>query len=97
MSYRCPASLLCRSSLSTLLLCIFASPATAQLPRDCVMLYKLKIPEKQKSVDLCPVHLKPSDLDLPSWTYKGVTYRGHKADAQATFMKTPEKVAEVAR
>ena len=97
MGYRFSSSLLCQATLSLLLLCILASPATAQLPRDCVMLYKLKILEKQKSIDLCPVHLKPSDPDLPSWTYKGVTYRGHKVDAQATFMKNPQKFVEVAR
>ena len=52
--------------------------ARAQLPADAVMLDKVKIPEKQKSVDLCPVYLEPSDPKLPTWEYKGVKYRGSK-------------------
>ena len=58
-----------------------AAPALAQLPADAVMLDKVKIAEKQKSVDLCPVYLEPSDPKLPTWEYKGVKYRGSKPDA----------------
>ena len=81
MGHPLPYSLLCRISPSGLVLSIVASSAAAQLPRDCVMLYKLKISEKQKSIDLCPVYLKASDSKLSSWTYKGVTYRGNMPDA----------------
>lgn len=70
--------------------------AAAQLPPDAVMLDKVKIPEKQKSIDLCPVYLEPSDAKLPTWKYKGVTYRGSKPDAQAKFEKSPDKFAKAA-
>jgi hypothetical protein len=97
MGHRLSYSLLCRISLSGLVLSIVASSAAAQLPRDCVMLYKLKISEKQKSIDLCPVYLKASDPKLSSWTYKGVTYRAHKPDAKTKFEEAPDKYAEAAR
>jgi hypothetical protein len=69
----------------------------AQLDSDAVMLDKVKIPEIQKSVDLCPVYLEPSDPSLPTWTYKGVTYRGARADAAAKFLKDPDTCAETAK
>ena len=53
------------------------------------MLDKVKIPEKQKSVDLCPVYLEPSDPKLPTWEYKGVKYRGSKPDAKEKFHEGP--------
>ena len=70
--------------------------ARAQLPADAVMFDKVKIPEKQKSIDLCPVYLEPSDPKLPTWEYKGVKYRGSKADAQEKFLKDPDKYAKAA-
>jgi hypothetical protein len=73
-----------------------ALPALAQLPADAVMLDKVKIPEVQKSVDLCPIYLEPSDPKLPTWEYKGVTYRGSKPDAQEKFLKEPDKYAKAA-
>ena len=78
------------------LLVLLALRASAQLPADAVMLDKVKIPEKQKSVDLCPVYLEPSDPKLPTWQYKGVTYRGSKPDAQKKFMEHPDKYAKAA-
>lgn len=69
----------------------------AQLPADAVELDKVKIPEAQKSVDLCPVYLEPSDPKLPAWTYKGATYRGSKPDAQAKFLTDPDRYAEAAK
>ncbi|HEX3725347.1 MAG TPA: hypothetical protein VHV08_03860 [Pirellulales bacterium] len=73
-----------------------AAPAFAQLPSDAVMLDKLKISEKQKSIDLCPVYLEPSDASLPTWEYKGVKYRGSKSDAKEKFLKDPDKFAKAA-
>lgn len=70
--------------------------ALAQLPADAVILEKVKIPEKQKSLDLCPVYLEPSDTKLPTWEYKGVKYRGSKNDAQEKFLKDPDKYAKAA-
>jgi hypothetical protein len=75
---------------------LVAAPALAQLPPDAVMLDKVKIAEKQKSVDLCPVYLEPSDAKLPTWEHKGVKYRGAKADAQEKFMQDPDKYAKAA-
>jgi hypothetical protein len=46
-----------RLALIVLILLATASAAFAQLPADAVMLDKVKIPEAQKSVDLCPVYL----------------------------------------
>ncbi len=70
--------------------------AHAQLPADAVLLDKVKISEKQKSVDLCPVYLVPADPKLPTWEYKGVKYRGSKADAQEKFLKDPDKYLKAA-
>ena len=57
---------------------------------------KVKIPEKQKPVDLCPVYLEASDAKLPTWEYKGVTYRGAKPDAKEKFFTAPDKYAKAA-
>lgn len=73
-----------------------AISALAQLPADAVQLDKVKIPEKQKAIDLCPVYLEPSDPNSPSWEYKGITYRGSKPDAKEKFLKDPDKYAEAA-
>lgn len=81
----------------SLILSVFVLPAFAQLPSDAVMLDKVKIPEVQKSIDLCPVYIEPSDPKLPSWEYKGITYRGSKSDAQEKFFKDPDKYAEAAK
>ena len=86
-----------RLLLITLALLAMAITASAQLPADAVMLDKVKIPEAQKSVDLCPVYLEPSDPKLPTWEYNGVTYRGSKPDAQEKFSKDPDKYAEAAK
>ncbi len=75
---------------------VIAVPALGQLPPDAVMLDKVKISEKQKSVDLCPVYLEPSDPKLPTWEYEGVKYRGSKPDAQEKFLKDPAKYAKAA-
>ena len=71
-------------------------PARAQLPASAVILEKVKIAEKQKSVDLCPVYLVPSDPKLPLWEYKGVKYRGSKPDVRERFFKDPDKYAKAA-
>jgi hypothetical protein len=78
------------------LLLALISRASGQLPSDAVMLDKVKISEKQKSVDLCPVYLEPSDPKLPTWKHKGVTYRGSKPDAEKKFMENPDVYAKAA-
>lgn len=78
------------------LILALATQVSAQLPADAVMLDKVKIPEKQKSIDLCPVYLEPSDPKLPTWEYKGVKYRGSKPDAKEKFAKDPAKYAKAA-
>ncbi len=83
-------------SICLSLLVLLATPALAQLPPDAVILEKVKIPEKQKSVDLCPVYLETSDANLSAWEYKGVAYRGCKPDAQQKFFETPDKFAKAA-
>lgn len=82
--------------LMAALLMAWITPALAQLPADAVQLDKVKIAEKQKSVDLCPVYLEPSDPKLPTWEYKGVKYRGSKPDAQQKFQQDPDKYAKAA-
>jgi hypothetical protein len=86
-----------RNLFLLLFLSALAIPALAQLPPDAVELGKVKIPEAQKSIDLCPVYLELSDPKLPAWEYKGVTYRGSKPDAQEKFLKDPDKYAEAAK
>ncbi|GEM_PF-1033102 len=71
----------------------FAVRAGAQLPADAVMLDKVKIPEKIKSEDLCPVYLEPSAPDGPTWEYQGVGYRGAKPDAREKFFQDPDGYA----
>ncbi len=78
------------------LLLSFAVRASAQLPADAVMLDKVKIPEKQKAVDLCPVYLEPSDPKLPTWKFKGVTYRGSQPDAEKKFRENPDRYVKAA-
>ncbi|MEP7274041.1 MAG: hypothetical protein ABI882_21255 [Acidobacteriota bacterium] len=78
------------------LLLLLCMPALAQMPADAVELGKVKIAEVQKSIDLCPVYLEPSDPKLPSWEYKGVTYRGSRADSGEKFLKDPDTFAKAA-
>ncbi len=70
--------------------------AFAQLPADAVILENVKISEKQKAIDLCPVYLTASDPKLPEWEYKGVKYRGSKPDAKEKFLKEPDKYVKAA-
>jgi len=81
----------------TLITLLFTLPLYAQLPPEAVDLAKVKITEHQKSVDVCPVTLKPSDAALPTWEYEGMTYRGATADAQAAFLAEPVKYIEAHR
>ncbi len=83
-------------SLCCLFLLAVSMPAFAQLPAEAVLLDKVKVPEAQKSVDLCPVYLEPSDPKLPAWEYQGVRYRGSRPDAQAKFLQAPEPYAKAA-
>lgn len=69
----------------------------AQLPADAVILSKVKIAEKQKSMDLCPVHLVASDADLPTFKHDGIAYRGHNSDCVLEFEKDPKKYVGKAR
>jgi hypothetical protein len=85
-----------RSFLAIGLLCCIRASVFAQLPADAVILEKVKIPEKQKSIDLCPVSLTASDPKLPTWEYQGVKYRGSKPDAREKFLKDPQKYAKAA-
>jgi hypothetical protein len=78
------------------LLWVLTIPALAQLPADAVLLDKVKIPEKQKSVELCPVYLVASDPKLPTWEYQGVKYGGSQPDAREKFLKDPNKYAKAA-
>lgn len=75
----------------------YVGSAVAQLPPDAVQLDKVKVSEKQKSSDLCPVHLVDADPDLATWTYEGVEYRGHTATCQSEFEKDPATYAKAAR
>ena len=83
-------------SLGLAMVLALAGAARAQLPADAVMLDKVKIAEKQKAIDLCPVYLVPSNPKLPSWEYNGVKYRGSKADAKAKFLNNPKKYVKAA-
>lgn len=85
-----------RCAITLLWLFLLAVPALAQLDADAILLDKVKIAEVQKSVDLCPVYLEPSDPSLPTWEYKGVTYRGSRSDAKEKFFQEPEKYAKAA-
>ena len=86
-----------RALVAVFLLVSYVCAAHAQLPPDAVILSKVKISEKEKSADLCPVHLVPSNKELPTWTYKGVEYRGHTRQCQAEFEKDADKHVEAAR
>ena len=62
--------------VSLLVSILAVNMAAAQLPPEAVDLALVKIPETLTSVDLCPVHLEPSDAEGESWTHEGVDYRG---------------------
>lgn len=85
-----------RFGFGALALMLLAGMARAQLPGTAIDLAKLKIPETQKAVDLCPVHLRPSDPMLATWTHEGVTYRGCQEGDQAEFVKSPDRYVEQA-
>lgn len=78
---------------AALIALVWGSSAWAQLPPDAVKLERVKIPETMKSVDLCPVHLVPSDPAVAPWTHNGVEYRGETAACQAEFEKDPDGYA----
>lgn len=78
------------------LLLLIGDRAWAQLPSDAVILDKVKISEKLKSVDIDPVTLEPSDPNGASWEYKGVKYRAAKPDSQEKFNKDPDAIAKKA-
>lgn len=72
------------------------SVAQAQLPPDAVSLKRVKITEKIKSTDLCPVHLIPADPAIPTWTWEGVEYGGDSESCQAEFEKDSATYAAAA-
>ena len=74
-----------------------AGPVTAQLPPEAVDLALVKIPEVEKSEDLCPVHLVPSDPAAESWNHDGVNYRGSETGAKSAFIEDPAKYASAAK
>ena len=89
----------CFRSIAIVLFCLAALtalPAAAQLPPEAVLLDKVKIPEKIKAEEICPVSLEDSDPSAPTWTYEGITYRGHGGDTEGAFMKDPAKYAAAA-
>jgi len=84
------------AAISLGLLLALGGAAFAQLPADSVLLDKVKIAEKKKAIDICPVYLVASDPKSPTWEYKGVTYRGSQADAKEKFLKDPDTIAKAA-
>lgn len=99
---RCPSgvALVSRLSLVFALLAgthLATGTAFAQLPADAVDLALVKIPETQKSEDLCPVDLVPSAADGETWTHEGTAYRGSRAGARAEFAEDPAVHAEAHR
>jgi len=87
-----------RVFLIATLICASHTPSLrAQLPATAINLAKLKISERQKPTDLCPVHLVQADPKLPTWTHKGVKYRGHTLSCQSEFEKAPQNYIEDAR
>ena len=68
----------------------------AQLPPDAVMLDKVKVPQKQKSHELCPVHLVDADPAVPTWEHNGVTYGGHEQGCEAAFAANADAFAMAA-
>lgn len=85
-----------RISLAFLFIFGLAWSSPAQLPADAVDLSKVKITEIQKSADLCPVYLELSDPTSPTWSYKGVEYRGAKPGAKEKFFQEPDQYAKAA-
>ncbi|MGD9645049.1 MAG: hypothetical protein AB7U73_05010 [Pirellulales bacterium] len=85
-----------RTTLTLAMIATFSAAARAQLPAEAVMLDKVKIPEKQQAIDLCPVYLVPSNPKVATWEYDGVKYRGSKPDAEAKFRKNPKKYVKAA-
>jgi hypothetical protein len=83
-------------ALIVALIAALMTGARAQVP-GTVNLAKVKIPETQKSDELCPVHLKPSDPRLLTWTHEGVVYRGCEEGDQSEFLKTPNRYLEPSR
>lgn len=82
------------ASLIGIALCCLGSQA--QEADVVVNLAKVKIPEKYKSRDICPVH---GELTLEGgklWEYEGQKYAGCGKDCEAQFKKDPDQYAEKA-
>lgn len=85
-----------RFSLTLSAIMILSGTAFAQLPPEAVQLEKLKIPEKQTSDALCPVHLDAADPAIAIWEYKGIYYGGTTPECQVGFLKDPDAYAVAA-
>ncbi len=81
------------SAALSLLFALVASTAWAQLPPEAVDLGQVKIPELQKSEELCPVHLVPSIANGETWTHDEVQYRGSEPGDQKAFLADPVSFA----
>ena len=75
------------------LVMLVAVTGWAQLPPESVMLDRVKVSQRMKPADLCPVYLVPSDPALPTWVHDGVTYRGSQPDAKRKFLQDPARYA----
>lgn len=73
-------------------LALGAVTAQAQLPPDAVQLDKVKIAEKIKSENFCPVHGEYVETPAVTWTHAGVTYGGKTEACKAAFEKNADAI-----
>ncbi|MFP6584810.1 MAG: hypothetical protein VCD00_19915 [Candidatus Hydrogenedentota bacterium] len=73
--------------LSAIAVVFAATSAQAQLPPDAVKLDRVKIAEKIKPENFCPVHNEYAESPVSTWEHAGVTYGGNKAECADLFAK----------
>ena len=75
---------------ASIALAMIATTAFAQLPPDAVQLDKVKIAEKVKSENFCPVHGELVEEPVATYEHAGVTYAAKTDACQAAFEKNAD-------
>ncbi|HIA48374.1 MAG TPA: hypothetical protein EYN96_10505, partial [Candidatus Hydrogenedentes bacterium] len=66
--------------LSALVTALAMTSVQAQLPPDAVKLDRVKISQKIRAENFCPVHKEYAETPVSTWEHAGVTYGGNTAE-----------------
>lgn len=77
---------------------LLTTSAVAQLlPPEAVDLSKVRIEEKQRTDDLCPVALTPVDPDVEAYEHNGIRYQFSSNAARNQFVHAPQNFLDAAK